>query len=284
MTKIAGVVVVYFPDYVKLVFNIDSYIDTLDQLFIVFNSPVSADAVDRLQSKCSKVQLIINNENIGIASALNQAALKALNLGYEWLLTMDQDSYFQSNAFFESFGKSHDSNIAIYSPTPTKASETKTEHSDISEEILCAMTSGNMLNLNIWKTLGGFEEKLFIDDVDNEYCLRAVSNGFKIIEFKNIPLIHELGKDKEVTFLFKKLTVITHPPIRAYYIFRNSFYIFSKYKKVFPEYVKARKVMLFRSFINIILFSEERIKNIRYIICGIKDYCIGSYGCHKDSK
>ena len=284
MPKIAGVVIAYFPDLSKLIHNIDTYIDHIEQLFIVFNSPASDVVVNLLTTKYSTIQVIVNEKNIGIASALNQTALKAMNLGYDWLLTMDQDSYFQSDVFFKSFGRTNNKNIAIYSPMPVSSSDIKTEQPDEEEEILGVFTSGNLLNLPIWKTLGGFEEKLFIDEVDNDYCLKAVFDGFKIIMFKNIPLIHELGRNKEVSFLFKKYSVIAHPPIRAYYIFRNNLYMFSKYKKLFPEFVRARKIMLLKSFIKILLFSEERIENIRYIIRGIKDYSNNSYGPYKDGK
>lgn len=281
MAKIAGVVIAFFPNINKLIFNIDTYINHVEQLYIVFNSPVNADVVNRLQGKYSKIQLIINQENIGIAKALNQTAFISLNQGYEWLLTMDQDSYFQSDHFFTAFGRSKIQNAAIFCPTQVSALAPKCENSDISTEDLNVITSGNILNLAIWKTIGGFEEKLFIDEVDNDYCLKAVSSGFKIIRFINIPLIHELGQNKEVTFLFKKYTIITHPPVRAYYIFRNNLYIFSKYKTKFPEFVRSRKIMLLKVFIRILLFSTERFQNFRFIIRGINDYSRNSYGSYK---
>lgn len=283
MAKIAGVVIVFFPDLDKLIFNIDTYINQVEQLFIVFNSPVSDDVFNRLQRKYSKIQLVINNENIGIASALNQTAIKAINLGYEWLLTMDQDSYFQSDLLFKVFSRSKIQNTAIFSPTSVDASEIKKENSDASTEDLNVITSGNILNLIIWKTIGGFEEKLFIDEVDNDYCLKAISNGFKIIRFNNISLIHELGQNKEVTFLFKKYTIITHPPIRAYYIFRNNFYIFNKYKNKFPEFVRSRKIMLIKVFMKILLFSTQRFQTLIFIIKGIRDYSQNLYGPYNEN-
>jgi len=281
MSKIAGVVIAFFPDFNKLIFNIDTYIDHIEQLFIVFNSPVSVDDVNRLQTKYSKIELIINKENIGIASALNQTALKSLNQGYEWLLTMDQDSSFQSGDFFEAFDRSNGINVSIYCPNSISSSEINTENTFEAEEVLHVVTSGNLLNLEIWNRVGGFEEKLFIDEVDNDYCLKAVSAGFKIINFKNIFLVHELGKNKEISFLFKKYTIITHPPIRAYYIFRNNLYMFRKYKKKFPEFVRSRKKMLLKVFIEILLHSEKRIQNCQYIAAGIKDYLFDSYGPYK---
>jgi len=281
MAKIAGVVIAYNPNFSKFHFNIETYINHIDILYIVFNSPVSTEEVNRLQSKYSKVQLICNEKNNGIASPLNQIAQKTLNLGYEWLLTMDQDSYFQTDNFFEAFGRSKFENVAIFSPVPVFASDLKTDNSDITEEVLHVITSGNLLNLLIWKTIGGFEEKLFIDEVDNDYCLKAYLAGFKIISFKNIPLIHKLGEIKDVHFLFKKYTITTRPPIRTYYVFRNNLYLYKKYKTEFPEFVRSRKKILLKAFIEILLFSNEKTENCRYAISGIRDYLHNFYGPYK---
>ena len=278
MTKIAGVVISYYPDYKKLRLNIESFIDNIEQLFIVFNSPVSLEDANILSSGYPNIELIYNNDNLGIATALNQTVLKAVNLGFEWLLTMDQDSFFESDQFFAAFSKNRKNNVAIFSPNPELSKVTTDEDSDIAEETLSVITSGNLVNLKIWETIGGFEETLFIDEVDNDYCLKAVLNGFKILRFKNIPLIHELGQNKEVSFLFKKYTIIIHPPIRSYYIFRNNLYIFSKYKNKFPGFVRSRKTMLLKNFIKILLFSTERVQNFHFIIKGIRDYFRNVYG------
>ena len=281
MAKIAGVVIVYYPDFSKLLLNIGTYVDEIEQLFVVFNSPVSDENVTDLNSRYSNLQLQFNNENTGIAAALNQTAQKALNLGYEWLLTMDQDSGFLSDEFFKAFGRSNNEHIAVFSPNPELSGATKGENRDAIEEILCAITSGSLLNLKIWDKIGGFEEKLFIDEVDNDYCLKAISSGFKIIRFVNIQLIHELGQNKAVSFLFRKYTIIIHPPLRNYYIFRNNLYIFSKYKKEFPTFVRSRKIMLLKVFLKIILFSSGRIQNCRFIMRGIKDHYNSTYGPYK---
>jgi len=278
MTKIAGIVIAYYPDYKKLRLNIESFIGNIEKLFIVFNSPVSLEDANSIVSGHQNIELIYNNDNLGIATALNQTVLKAANLGYEWLLTMDQDSFFESDQFFAAFSKSSKNNVAIFSPNPELSKVTKDADSDIAEETLCVITSGNLVNLKIWDTIGGFEEKLFIDEVDNDYCLKAVLHGFKIQRFKNIPLIHELGHNKEVSFLFKKYTIIIHPPIRSYYIFRNNLYIFSKYKNKFPVFVRSRKTMLLKNFVKILLFSNERAQNVHFIIKGIRDYFRNVYG------
>ena len=284
---LAGVVIAYFPDVEKLSSNLKTYLDSLDHLFIIFNSPVSASDANRLTSLSPKIQPFYNDENAGIAGPLNQAAQQALDLGYEWLLTMDQDSWFLSDEFFKAFTNYPDkSTVAIFGPTVLTAAELEVIQSlpsadktpDETEDVLAIITSGNLLNLGIWKKTGGFEEKLFIDEVDNDYCLKAVSQGYRIVRMKNIHLVHALGHEREVTFLFQKKKIITHPPLRTYYIFRNNLYVFNKYKKIFPEFVRARKRILLKTFLKILFFSRERLSNLRCIQIGIRDYLQNTYG------
>jgi len=52
------------------------------------------------------------------------------------------------------------------------------------------MTSGNLLNLHAVKQIGGFSEDLFIDRVDQEYCLRLRMNNFRVIQVNFVVFDH----------------------------------------------------------------------------------------------
>ena len=92
--KLAGVVVWYNPSD-KDVKNIESYIDELDKLYIFDNSEKKDNKNKVPTSK--KIEYISQHENLGIATALNITANKALGEGYLYLLTMDQDSKFKKD-------------------------------------------------------------------------------------------------------------------------------------------------------------------------------------------
>ena len=92
--KLAGVVVWYNPSK-KDIKNIDSYIKAVDKLYIVDNSENGSNESKIPNSK--KVEYIYQNENLGIAKALNIACYKAIKEKYKFILTMDQDSCFKSN-------------------------------------------------------------------------------------------------------------------------------------------------------------------------------------------
>ena len=99
MNKVACIIVSYNPDRgIEKCFN--SLINQVDKMFIVDNGS-NGDRIKILKelknSNANKVDLILNNENLGIATALNVGIKKALNEGYDWVITMDQDSKANDN-------------------------------------------------------------------------------------------------------------------------------------------------------------------------------------------
>ena len=85
--KLAAVVVFYNPSE-KNIQNIKKYEKSIDRLFIVDNSE---DKIMRYQDS-EKIKYIKLCENKGIAHALNIGAKEAIKEGFNWLLTLDQDS------------------------------------------------------------------------------------------------------------------------------------------------------------------------------------------------
>ena len=79
--KLAGVVVWYNPSK-KDIKNIDSYIKAIDKLYIVDNSENGSNESKIPNSK--KVEYIYQNENLGIAKALNIACYKAIKEKYKF--------------------------------------------------------------------------------------------------------------------------------------------------------------------------------------------------------
>ena len=92
MNKIAGAVILYYPAN-SFLQNIESYLRKLDKLFVIDNTPDNNKALGKLL-EIENVVYKHNGENKGIAARLNEAATLAIKEGYDWILTMDQDSYF----------------------------------------------------------------------------------------------------------------------------------------------------------------------------------------------
>ena len=271
--KISAVVVWYNPtDNEKN--NIDSYLKYIDKLYILDNSD------NRNEVKNSKkIKYIFNGDNLGIAKALNIGANLAIEDGFEWLITMDQDTSFQNddiNKIKEYIEKSNMKNIGIVSPWH----KTKLHIEKPKEKIdypLDVMTSGNFLNLDIYKKIGKFKEEYFIDGVDIEYCLRLKKNGYRVLRLNEIEMIHNLGNIKYKKFLGKELLCLNHNYLRVYYRVRNYNYIRKEYREIAPEFCDILVKM--KALIWCIIFYEkDKLRKLRSVYYAYKDYKNNVYG------
>ena len=93
MIKLAATVTFYNPTC-KNVNNINSYIECVDKVYIVDNSSKNNK---KMVPNNPKIVYIANMDNLGVATALNIAAKMAIKDGFDWLLTMDQDSKFSDD-------------------------------------------------------------------------------------------------------------------------------------------------------------------------------------------
>ena len=277
--KIAGVVVLYEPTNSDLD-NIQTYINDIDILYVIDNSKNNNQ--DRI-IKNNKIKYIFNNANIGVSSALNIAAKNAIEDGYKWLLTMDQDTQFKTDtmpAMKKAIEENDTENIGIITPWH----DTKLKIKKPEEEIdypLEVMTSGNLVNLDIYSKIGGFKDWLFIDGIDIEYGLNLRKNGYKIMRLNYISIDHNLGDIEYKNFLWEKdIYCSNHNYIRKYYMARNYLYIKDMYLDTNKEYVKKLGNQK-RNILIILLFEKDKYRKIRNIFRGYRDYKKGIKGKYR---
>lgn len=284
--SLAATIILYHPS-TSIISNINSYINNISSLYIIDNSEQKDDELlNQIKGLSPKCQLLINPGNYGVAKALNQAVEFASRDGYEWLLTMDQDSIFHDDSYFKAFKENNEKDdIAIFIPQII-FNESEIEPS---KEIICKaydnaiMTSGSILNIKTCLSLGGFETKLFIDEVDTDYYFKVLKHHFKIILIEGTYLIHALGKERIIHLPFHKtIRIIEHQPFRHYYITRNYFYLVSRHLRTSPQLVlrRGRKVFLVKTMFGI-LFHKNRFAIIKYTIKGFFDFLFNRYGILK---
>lgn len=275
--KYAGVVVLYNPTSKDLE-NINTYIKYLDRLYIIDNSEKENIYATKLMAayKCVYISRL---ENLGIAKALNIGADKAIEEGFEWLLTLDQDTKLNKDVFdtVTKYIENIDClNIGIICPWHnTKLLDVKPSI-DI-DHPLDVMTSGNFVNLDIYQKIGGFKEWLFIDGVDIEYCLNLRKNGYLISRLNTIQIYHDLGDIKLRKFLWRTFMCTNHNYIRNYYMQRNYRYIRDMYIDIEPEFCRTLVKIKQISF-KIIMYENDKCRKLRNIYRGIRDYQKGIKG------
>ncbi|MBR3116697.1 MAG: glycosyltransferase [Bacilli bacterium] len=273
MIKIAGVVVLYNPD-VDYIANINSYIDYLDVLYVIDNSSKKNKVPDN-----KKIKYIFNNENIGVAKALNNAAKMAIDSKYKWLLTMDQDTKFKKGVMERMTKYIEDNNTdkdGILVPWHNTKLDIEKSKDDI-DYPLQVMTSGNLVNLKAYQEVGGYNEDYFIDGIDIEYCLRLKKYGYRIVRFNDVEIDHDLGNIEYHKFLGKTYLCTNHNYIRLYYIVRNYRDIRKKYYDVAPEYCEILTHLKLRIF-RVVMFEKDKYRKLRNMYRGARDYKKGIIG------
>ena len=277
MPGIAGVVILYHPDQ-GLPQRMSSYLPWLDHLYVIDNS----ENPSRLMNQYPKIQYIADGRNQGIAARINQAATMSIQAGYQWLLTLDQDSFFEGNSLeqylhcIEGYPAKNDTAVFGVQFTNRKLSHSQCN----AEEALDLITSGSIINLEHFFAVGGYDEKLFIDQADYDFSFRCKMNGFKVVRMKNIFMQHSLGKQSQhISFkTFRKTSRSLHNPVRIYYMLRNYLYMKKTYGDQFPKEISHMKKDLRYRLKNNFLYHPEKLGMIQYTWRAYRDFKAGRMG------
>ena len=90
-----GVIVVLYNPAPSHISNIHTYLEKFDKAWVVDNSENNLIDLGNAFEDSGKVEVIQDGVNKGIAKAINIVVQKAIAGKYSWLLTMDQDSFFE---------------------------------------------------------------------------------------------------------------------------------------------------------------------------------------------
>lgn len=234
---------------------------------------------DILESlKINKIKIMYNKKNYGIARALNEGIIFAKKNDFKWVLTMDQDSVAENKMVDKLLEcakfYANNSRVVSFSPNIFYAREiyqNRKIKSKLYQKRLTVITSGNLLNVNIFNKFIRYEEKLFIDSVDFDFCLKLHMNKYIIIRCNNVFLFHEMGEIR-----FKKIFGFTihyhiHSPTRKYYMMRNNIYIFKKYFLKYPWFCLKKQLFIIIFCIQSLTLEVNRMLNLKYLFKGFLD-------------
>jgi len=272
---IAGTVILYNSP-LEVRDNISTYINQISKLYVIDNSTNPNKELIKELEKINKVEYISLNGNKGIAFALNYAAEQALSENYNLLLTMDDDTKTPDNMIDQMIDiwNNYAYPIGILSGVhhikPDNASYRTLPYT---------LTSGNLLNLDAYKKIGGFNDDLFIDHVDHEYGLRLNNNGYQVIEIPRIRLIHQLGYSRQIKIgRYVIGNYGSHSPTRLYYFARNGLYLARCYYKSEPYFVWTVLKELAKRFFKASFLQDNREYRLKMLINGIVDGWKGKLG------
>jgi rhamnosyltransferase len=234
VSKLVNIVVLYEPDRAILNFWCD-FINKGELLIGVLNTTASTDlpSIDLLKF----TKLILNQENLGLAIALNQGLAAAKDIGASHVMLLDQDSQ-------PPVGMGH--NLAVRLETlkntgkpyaaisPTLMDRKAGAELHFSSYVDASMnnsiidrpsiaTSGTVIDMAALEMIGNMRDDLFIDGIDHEWCFRARSKGFRIGASPRVTMPHDMGDDGIV--ISGRYRPLHRSPVRHYYIVRNTLWL-----------------------------------------------------------
>lgn len=291
--KVCAGIVLFHPDIDRLKQNVDAVLPQVDRLYLFNNA---SDEYPQLREAFTDTKYTINDnitwinsdDNIGIAAALNRLMQAACSDGFRLMLTLDQDSICADDLVEKLLeaAQTYD-NVAItspriieqgrvwedaYSKVGKKKHTNKTnnvETAGLVEDVTYCITSGSLTNIDAVINAGGFNERLFIDDVDRDMCIRLCYRGHRILRVNSAELHHEFGdKLVERKFLFLKYKYRNYSPFRVYYQIRNTVYMVRKYGGDYKPYPIWRLIRPFLTFFVKFIFEPQRIKRLSAFVRG----------------
>ena len=170
MCKVAAIIVSYNPDS-NLFDSINLLLNQVEKVIIVDNGSKEKYVKYIKSINEDKIEIILNKENLGVATALNIGVRKALENGYEWILTMDQDSKASPDMVKKMFNVYNSINreerkdiLSIFPNFVDERIQSIEENSNMNsyEYVDADITSGNLLRKEVFEKVGFFDDSLFI--------------------------------------------------------------------------------------------------------------------------
>lgn len=293
MTKVFAVVVTYNPDN-GLLNRLKALRCQVSAVLVVDNGSSNAQLVREIARR-AECLCTLNEKNMGVAEALNQGALAAIENAAEWLATFDQDSLISPNAIAKLLS------LETVIPDPALVAILAMSHSDRgtgrdyhrSGEVLnetdrwrlvrTTITSGSLIRISAFQKVGFFDSALFIDTVDLDFCLRCRRAELMIIESREVTLAHSMG-DSVIHKVWGLSIVLTqHSPLRRYYITRNQLETSRRFALTDPRWALGALWDLAAGTATTLLFEAERAANLRAVLSGMKDFALRRFGERRES-
>ena len=261
--KVNAIIVTYYPDLEKLNKLIDS-LKQIDKIILFKNShfvlPVNYSNVTEIDSKV----------NIGTAAAYN-CCINHLNEDCNYVFILDQDTVLERTCL-DNLIKDSQNISKLYRHFLISPLEVDLEGNSygwgsinfLNLEIQEVRCSGMFINREIFNYIR-FDEKLFVDYVDWDFCWRAKNKyNLYIFRSKNAKIYHELGSYFPGYFGFNFKTM---SPNRIYSQIINAKKLFCKWE---GPYLK--KILLILRPIKLILSSwlyKDFFLRYKFIFLGI---------------
>ncbi len=293
-SDLCAVVVTYHPDE-HVTSNLRAIVAECSRVLVIDNGSSPAE---RERVAVEGVECVALERNVGIAAALNIGARLAIAEGWGWIVTFDQDSTLRPGmvASLRAASRRHPA-AAVVAPRIFEANSEGPPYRWLQPHarsrwlfrrtacgavdltpVTMAVSSGSLIDLSVWQRLGGFDEKLFIDYVDIDYCLRVVRDGRSIVVATDAKLDHQLGAREKGMVLGHAFRPTHHATFRHYYMSRNRVLTWRRHALAVPHWALFDLCFACYNALRVLGFESDRGRKLRAMLVGTWDGLRGRSG------
>lgn len=273
-SSVGIVIVCYYPKKEKLLQLIKN-IGYSNNTVVIANNGGMDDLLIYATQKLGGVVIDMGG-NVGLGKAINICANYFYSKNKELLITFDQDSLPDCD-YVEKMVNAYN-NLKVKDKMLGALSPIFVDSRDLSEykigtvksdsdypNVLITLQSGLCIPLSVWNK-NKFNEYLFIEFVDTEWCFRINYAGYKIYQINDTIIHHEVSESAPINIMSFKL--LKYNPVRRYFFFRNVFFLFKQ--NYIPVYYKIRLLTgCVNRLLSILLLDEDKFVSLRQSLKGI---------------
>lgn len=263
-----------------------------ERVVVVDNASREPRSVQELREVASSgVDLLRNDRNLGIARALNQGVEWAAARGCATAWLLDHDTTPEPDCLERlrtaavelpglrapalRYDTLPDVRCRWQQTLPGDRFRFRYVYADAMgdpQPVDHAITSGSLLDLAAFDAVGPFDEGLFIDLVDTEYCLRLRSRGFGVHAVPTAWITHGFGHVERRRWLGLKAVHPTHHTLeRHYYMARNRVLVLRRHGRRFPSWAIFELVAAAKLVVKALIHEPERRRRLGMVLHGTWD-------------
>ena len=235
------------------------------------------------------IHVIFNRNQGGLAGAYNRGAEVLLAQACEVIFLLDQDSDIEERFFTDMMEvadglgtdtfligpKIFEIKLQRYMPVipPGKYFPKPIRIDDKTAGLfstMCIISSGSAISAKAYRKLGAFREDYFIEYIDVEYSLRALSQNVPIYMNATVTLRQSNGDIERRGKLFST----HHAAWRRYYVARNMVHCLRLYRSFCGLYWLSG-LMAVQQAMTVLLFDSQKLEKVTAIASGYLDGMFG---------
>ncbi|MCM1343406.1 MAG: glycosyltransferase [Muribaculaceae bacterium] len=277
--NIAAVVPLFHP-VLSDVSNIIRYARFFDECIVVDDSGNNSVLFEQCtKSENSRITYLYNINEQGLSKTVNKGVEEAINRSASWIMIINQDSSIHTNIvaiFKEYILHNNTADIAELAPQYNYDRHPRKSKNGY-KSITYADMTGSVINVNVWRKVGGYDTRFFIDGLDTEWCLRVRRKGYKIVQCSQAVMEHHPGETRELRIFGHAIFKYGwHVPVRYYYQFKAAFILHDEYHDIKTDLFALYK------FLKVIFLFDNKAEYIKMIRQAKNDFLNNKFGKYKE--